>query len=109
MASGVRCVSLGVAALCLAGAISCSSGRETDARRPRRQTPPWKPGDPVNLTEPAHGCEQFALQKDVDECKQAEKGFMPPATARRRKPAAGLFEPDVRRDKEGKIDLKGRD
>ena len=98
MKSTILGLSISLMALCF----SCSSGHE----RPR-VTMPLTPPEKTPIPVTALGCSQFALQEDRDNCEKAGKQFEPPPVTSA-KPSSALFEPSVKRDKSGKIELSGK-
>ena len=64
-------------------------------------TPPEKTPIPVT----ALGCSQFAQQEDRDNCEKAQNEFRATPIE---KPGGTEFEPRVKKDKSGKIELNGK-
>jgi len=79
--------------------LSCSS----DPHPTRVVTPPGNnpfASDPLDL-----GCAKFVLQQDRDNCEKAQIEFQPKPY---KKPSGTEFEPSVKKDKSGKIELKDK-
>jgi hypothetical protein len=53
----------------------------------------------------ALGCSQFALQEDRDKCEKVQNEFLSKPS---KKPSRTEFEPSVKKDKSGKIELNGK-